>query len=343
MLPRRLLLVLFLGLLIALSACSSNEEETAVAGRIELTPILRAVICHATGFDIKPYVEITVSEETADRHRSHGWDIIPAPLEGCPEALDVSDAPDAIPTGDAPGEPGEDTERATPTPRPAPAACETGDSVADVLRGDERLSRLAEAFEQSGFMDVLEQHEPLTIFAPTDEAFDSLPEEVVEDWIEDEGRLNALLLYHTVDGDYPSDELRTYSSLETVSGELIRIEVEDDKIVLNGEVRLVEADQEACNGIVHMIDGVLLPAILEEEARPTPTPQPTATQDDDRDEDRDEEPTARPEPTERPTDQPDPATTPEPTVRPTEPPAPTDTPDAGDTGGDDDTGGSSGG
>jgi uncharacterized surface protein with fasciclin (FAS1) repeats len=248
---RKLLLVLVIGLLFVLSACDTGEEETAVAGRIEVTPIPRMVICHATGFDAVPYAEITVSQDTVERHRSHAWDIIPAPMEGCPEGVQQVSEDDVLTATAADNDneraattPEPETRQArnaTPTPRPR-VTCEEDDTIAALLRGDDRLERIAGAFEQAGFMDVLAEHGPLTVFAPTDDAFDDLPGDVVDEWINDEGRLNALLLYHTADGNYPAEELRDLSSLEMISGDQVFIDVQDDEIILNEDVRIIDHD-----------------------------------------------------------------------------------------------------
>ncbi len=256
--------VFILALIFLLSACSSNLEETAVAGRIDVTPIPRVSICHATGIEGIPYVEIAVSRETAERHRDHGWDIIPAPLEGCPEGRVVSAerTSEALSGMSGPAQ----------TPRPAQATCATEDSVADALRADGRLSRLAGSLEQAGLMDMLDEFASLTIFAPTDQALDSLPDDVVDEWFEDEGRLNALLLYHAVEGAYTTGELAALSTLETISGELIAVRQDGGDLLLNGSVRLLEPDQPSCNGVLHVIDSVLLPPILEQETNPPPPP-----------------------------------------------------------------------
>lgn len=286
---RKALVLLVVIVALGLSACQSDEEPTAVAGRIPVTPIPRITVCHFTDTSILPYAEITISRDAADRHASHAWDIIPAPLEGCPVPTDESgvegmQGPASEAATSEPGSTAQPGQAAQPSPtaRPAQATCASGEkSVADIVREDERLSWLEEAVEQAGLERLLEEFGPLTLFAPTDQAMDALPDRMLEDWTSDDGRLNALLLYHLVEGEYSTAALADLSSLETISGELIRIRVDGGEILLNDHAELVEADVEACNGVVHLVEDVLLPPILEQEAEPTPTPEDNDDDDDD--------------------------------------------------------------
>lgn len=111
---------------------------------------------------------------------------------------------------------------------------------------------------------------PFTVFAPTDDAFGALPEDVINAALADpSGLLTDVLLYHVVPGTLMSGDVLAASSLTTVNGADIAV----DGTVLNGSVNIVTEliDLEACNGVVHVIDAVLLP--------PAPEGEPEATDD----------------------------------------------------------------
>jgi transforming growth factor-beta-induced protein len=135
---------------------------------------------------------------------------------------------------------------------------ETRDIV-DIAVEDGRFTALVEAVQAAGLVDALKGEGPLTVFAPTDDAFAALPEGTVEALLEDIPTLTNILLYHVVDGKVMAADVVELSEAETLLGENVSIMVEDGKVMIN-ESQVIITDIEASNGVIHVIDAVLLPA-----------------------------------------------------------------------------------
>ena len=124
---------------------------------------------------------------------------------------------------------------------------------------------LAADFEEDG---------SYTVFAPTDEAFEAALEELgltQEELLEDTDLLTDILRYHIVDGALLAADLEDGDTLTTLlEDQEITVSVDDDEVVLNDTVNIETADILASNGVIHVIDAVLLPPAAE-EAAPTPT------------------------------------------------------------------------
>jgi transforming growth factor-beta-induced protein len=123
---------------------------------------------------------------------------------------------------------------------------------------------LLAAAKAAGLVEALSGEEPLTVFAPTDEAFGKLPAGTVESLLKPENRekLTAVLKYHVVKGRVYSDQALKAKKAETLQGQEIRISVEGDKATVNG-AQLIATDIDAANGVIHVIDQVLLPSAGE--------------------------------------------------------------------------------
>ncbi|MGD8823042.1 MAG: fasciclin domain-containing protein [Anaerolineales bacterium] len=134
---------------------------------------------------------------------------------------------------------------------------ETRDIV-DIAVEDGRFTTLVTALEAAGLVDALKAEGPLTVFAPTDEAFAALPEGTLDALLADIPALTDILLYHVVDGKVMSGQVVTLSEAETLLGEPVSIRVEDGNVFIN-DSQVVLADIEASNGVIHVIDAVLLP------------------------------------------------------------------------------------
>ena len=126
------------------------------------------------------------------------------------------------------------------------------------------LSTLVAAVQAADLVEVLQSEGPFTVFAPTNEAFAALPEGTVESLLLEENRdmLIAILTYHVVPGKVMSTDLSDGMSAETVQGGNVTIGV-GDGVTVNG-ANVVMADVEASNGVVHIIDAVILPEPEEE-------------------------------------------------------------------------------
>ncbi len=135
---------------------------------------------------------------------------------------------------------------------------EMGDIVTVAVEaGDFEI--LATALDAAGLVETLQGEGPFTVFAPTDEAFAALPEGTLETLLEEENldQLTAILTYHVVPGMVTSEDIEP-GEVETVEGSVLTIAVEDGTVMVN-DATVVTADVKASNGVIHVIDTVLLP------------------------------------------------------------------------------------
>lgn len=141
----------------------------------------------------------------------------------------------------------------------APSFAQEKDIV-DVATSAGDFSTLLAAAKAAGLVETLKGEGPYTVFAPTDEAFAKLPAGTVEDLLKPENRakLKAILTYHVVPGKVMSKEVVKMSTAKTVQGQAVDIEVMDGKVMIDG-AKVVQADIEAKNGVIHVIDTVILP------------------------------------------------------------------------------------
>ncbi len=119
------------------------------------------------------------------------------------------------------------------------------------------FTTLVAAVEAAGLVDTLKGEGPFTVFAPTDEAFAALPEGTVEGLLADPEALAAVLTYHVVAGKVMSGDLSDGMTAATVNGADVTIMTEGGVKV--NAANLVAADVEASNGVIHVIDAVILP------------------------------------------------------------------------------------
>ena len=116
---------------------------------------------------------------------------------------------------------------------------------------------LATALQAAGLVETLKGPGPFTVFAPTDEAFAKLPAGTVEALLKDKQRLAAVLTYHVVPGRVMAADVVTLTSAMTVQGGNLAIRA-DNGVTVDG-VSVVKADVQASNGVIHVIDTVLMP------------------------------------------------------------------------------------
>jgi len=119
---------------------------------------------------------------------------------------------------------------------------------------------LATALTAAGLVDTLKGAGPFTVFAPTDAAFAKLPAGTVEDLLkpENKAKLTAVLTYHLVPGKVTAAEVVKLDSAKTVQGQAVRIAVDGGKVKVDGAT-VTTADVMASNGVIHVIDSVILP------------------------------------------------------------------------------------
>ncbi len=132
--------------------------------------------------------------------------------------------------------------------------------IVDLAAGTDFLSTLVAAVKAGDLVDVLKGDGPFTVFAPTNEAFAKLPAGTVENLLKPENKdqLVKVLTYHVVAGNVKSSDLKNGQEVETVQGQKIKIMLKDGKAMINN-AQVTTADIEATNGVVHVIDTVILP------------------------------------------------------------------------------------
>lgn len=140
---------------------------------------------------------------------------------------------------------------------PAPPA--PSNTVVDVIVNSENHNTLEAAVIAAGLAETLSGDGPFTIFAPTDAAFAALPEGTVETLLKDpSGDLTKILLYHAVGAKALSTDLSAGQSIPTINGGSVTVTINDDGVFIN-DAKVSVADVETTNGVVHVIDAVLLP------------------------------------------------------------------------------------
>lgn len=120
------------------------------------------------------------------------------------------------------------------------------------------FNTLATALTEANLVETLKGEGPFTVFAPTDEAFAKLPEGTVEGLLKDKNALTNILLYHVVSGNVTSGEVVKLNSASTLAKSDVKIKVEDGKVFINN-AQVTTADVMASNGVIHIIDTVLIP------------------------------------------------------------------------------------
>ncbi|MDU9002493.1 fasciclin domain-containing protein [Sedimentitalea todarodis] len=131
--------------------------------------------------------------------------------------------------------------------------------IVDTAIGADDFNTLVAAVEAAGLVDTLKGEGPFTVFAPTDAAFAALPEGTVETLLKPENKdqLVAILTYHVVPGKVMSGDLSDDMTATTVQGSDIMIDL-DNGVMVN-DATVVSADIEAGNGVIHVIDKVIMP------------------------------------------------------------------------------------
>lgn len=171
-------------------------------------------------------------------------------LSACAPAATPAPAPTAVPTT-AP----------TPTEEPRPQ------TIVDVAVADGNFKTLAAALTAAGLVETLQGEGPFTVFAPTDEAFAKLPAGTVEELLKPENKekLVQILTYHVVAGEVLAADVTQLTSAETAAGLPVSITTDMGKVMIN-EATVTATDIRASNGVIHVIDSVLLPKDIVDTA-----------------------------------------------------------------------------
>lgn len=143
----------------------------------------------------------------------------------------------------------------------ATAGCGTCDkTIVENAVAIDGFKTLVAAVKAAGLAETLSGDGPFTVFAPTDEAFKKLPKGTVEDLLkpENKDKLVAILKYHVVPGAVMAKDVVKLEKAKTVQGKNVRIKVVDGKVKIN-KANVVKTDVKSSNGVIHVIDTVILP------------------------------------------------------------------------------------
>lgn len=138
------------------------------------------------------------------------------------------------------------------------AAAEKKQTIAEIAAGNQDFSTLVAALQAAELVDALNGSGNYTVFAPTNEAFAALPEGTLEKLLANKEALKGILLYHVVDGRYVASDVVSSNNLKTLEGSNVDIEVSEGNVQV-GSAQVVMTDINASNGVIHVIDAVLIP------------------------------------------------------------------------------------
>ncbi|WP_454784659.1 fasciclin domain-containing protein [Legionella sp. WA2024007413] len=136
-------------------------------------------------------------------------------------------------------------------------AASASDTIVNVAEGNKDFSTLVSLLKKAGLVSALEGKGPFTVFAPTNEAFASVPKADLDALLASPDKLKAVLLYHVVNGDITSDKIKP-GMVKTLSGQDVDVTVKEGKVFVNNS-EVIKADVKASNGVIHVINHVLIP------------------------------------------------------------------------------------
>jgi uncharacterized surface protein with fasciclin (FAS1) repeats len=143
---------------------------------------------------------------------------------------------------------------------PARAEYTAQKDIVDTAASAGSFNTLVAAVKAAGLVETLKGEGPLTVFAPTDEAFAKLPQGTVESLLKPENRdkLTAILTYHVVPGRVTADQVVNLSTARTANGRDLRINASNGKVMVDN-ANVIKTDIMTSNGVIHVIDTVVLP------------------------------------------------------------------------------------
>lgn len=131
--------------------------------------------------------------------------------------------------------------------------------IVDTAVGAGSFNTLVAAVQAAGLVDTLKSPGPFTVFAPTDEAFSKLPAGTVDSLLQDIPQLTKILTYHVVSGKVLAADVVNLDSAPTVEGSSVKIDASNGGVKIN-DATVVTPDVQADNGVIHVIDTVLIPS-----------------------------------------------------------------------------------
>lgn len=141
-------------------------------------------------------------------------------------------------------------------------------TIVEIAQGNDNFSTLVQALKAADLVGALQGEGPFTVFAPTNDAFAKLPDGQLESLLKEENKakLQAILKYHVVPAKAPASKVAGMSEAETLQGKMVNVTADDDGVTLTGQnsASVTNTDVMAANGVIHVIDTVLLPPEDEE-------------------------------------------------------------------------------
>jgi len=137
-------------------------------------------------------------------------------------------------------------------------AVEPTQNIVEIASAAGSFNTLVAAVKAAGLAETLSGSGPFTVFAPTDEAFAQIPEDQLNALLADKEALTAVLTYHVIAEKVMASDIVRLESAETVNGQSVDIRIVDGKVMVDGAT-VVSTDIEATNGVIHVIDRVILP------------------------------------------------------------------------------------
>jgi uncharacterized surface protein with fasciclin (FAS1) repeats len=141
---------------------------------------------------------------------------------------------------------------------PATARPSEEKNIVQTAQAAGSFKTLTKLVTKAGLAGTLSQPGPYTVFAPTDAAFKKVPKSTLKSLAKNKAKLRAVLLYHVVAGKVPSSEVVTMKSVKTVNGKSVRIRTSNGSVYVN-TARVTKPDVNASNGVIHVINRVLIP------------------------------------------------------------------------------------
>ena len=132
------------------------------------------------------------------------------------------------------------------------------DTIVEIAVAAGNFQTLVAAVQAAGLVETLSGPGPFTVFAPTDEAFAKLPEGTIEALLADTEKLGSILTYHVLPGKVMARDVVTLTKAATADGQDVQIKVRDGKVLIN-DATVTVTDIEASNGVIHVIDTVIMP------------------------------------------------------------------------------------
>ena len=151
------------------------------------------------------------------------------------------------------------TVAASPSSAPSASAAAMAKDIVQTATDAGSFTTLLAAVKAAGLVETLQGPGPFTVFAPTDAAFAALPAGTLDGLLKDPAALKKILLYHVVSGAVTADQVVGLTSATSVEGSPIAIAVKDGTVYLNDSAKVVTPDVMASNGVIHVIDQVILP------------------------------------------------------------------------------------